>query len=64
MLQIIDALWPHVEEQVKDAEVRQETMFLTVDLIVGLGREVGIRQRMLGVDHLTEIYQRSGGVDK
>ena len=55
MLKKIDALRSHVEEQVEDAEVRQETMFLTVDLIVGLGREIGIWLGMLGVDQFAEI---------
>ena len=58
LLQEENALRTHVEEEVEDAEVRQETVFLPVDLIVGAGLEVSIGQRMLGVDDFAEVFER------
>ena len=48
--EVENTLWPHVEEQVEDGEVGQETMLLLIDLIIGLGGKVCIGFRMLGVD--------------
>ena len=60
MLKIEYALWPHVEQQVEDAEVGQETMLLCKDLIVGTGGEVGIGKGMLRTDGLAEVIDRLG----
>ena len=54
-LKIKNTLWPHIEKEVEDAEIGQETMLLLVDLIVGARLEVGIFRRMLGVDGGAEV---------
>ena len=54
-LKVEDTLRPHVEEQVEDGEVGQETVFLLIDLIIGLRREIGVRLRVFGIDGFTEV---------
>lgn len=58
MLKIEYALWPHVEQQVEDAEVGQEAMLLRKDLIVGTWHKVGIGKGMLRTDGLAEVIGR------
>ena len=41
-LQVEDALRPHVQQEVEDAEVGQETVLLSEHLVIGLCAEVGI----------------------
>ena len=54
-LQIEDGFWPHVEKEVEDAEVGQETMLQLKDLIVGPGLEIRVGGRVLGTDGFAEI---------
>lgn len=57
LLQHQQALRSHVEQQVNDAQVGQETQFLLKYLIVGLWREVGVFQSeiLFGVDAFAEV---------
>lgn len=49
-MKIEDTLRPHVEKEVEDAEIGQETMLLLVDLVVGARLEGAVFSRVLGVD--------------
>ena len=53
-----DALWPHIEEQVENAQVRQKAMLTGKYLIVRAGNKVSIGLGVLGVDGCTEIGNR------
>ena len=55
MSEIEDTFITHVEQEVEDRKVGQETVFLLIHLIVGLGLEVRIRQRVLGGDRLAVV---------
>ena len=57
------ALRPHVEQQVDDAEVGQEAQTLLKHLIVGLRAEsrVGRAEVLLGVDALAAVLGLAGG---
>jgi len=55
VLQKKNGFWPHVKEQVDDAEVREETVFVAKNLIIGAGDELSVGQGMTGVDHVAEI---------
>ena len=58
-LEVEDAFRPHVEQKVEDAEVGQEAVTLAEHLVVGTWLKVGVRGRMLGMDVLSEIVERS-----
>lgn len=45
----------HVEEQVEDGKVGQETVFPLVNLVISPWRKVIVGQRTLGTDGLAEV---------
>lgn len=55
MSEVENAFGPHVEEQVENREVGQETVFLLIYLIIRLRLEIRIRQRVLGADRLAKV---------
>ena len=55
LLEVEDALGTLVEQQVEDAEVRQEAVALRAHLIIRCGVEVGVGQRMLRAYCLAEV---------
>ena len=56
-LQIENGLRPHVKQQVKNTEVRQETVTLPIDLIVRTRHKVRVGYRMFGADSFAEIQR-------
>ena len=48
--EVKDTLWSHVEQQVKDREVRQKAVFLLIHLVVGFWLKVWVFTRMLRID--------------
>ena len=59
-LKIEDAFGTHVEQEVEDAQVGQETVTLLIDLIIRTGGEIGIGKRMLRVDGVAKIGDSIG----
>src|SRR5574344_167632 len=57
-LQIIDGFRSHVQQQIQDAEIGQESLFLLIHLIIRFGNKRWITSRMLGTDYLTQIDER------
>lgn len=55
MSEVENAFGPHVEEQVENGEVGQETVFLLIYLIIRLRLEIRIRQRVLGTNRLAKV---------
>jgi len=53
--EIEDAFITHVEQEVEDRKVGQEAMLLLIHLIIRLGLEIRIRQRVLGADRLAKV---------
>ena len=49
-LQEKDAFRPHVEHEVENAEIGQESVSSAKHLIIGFGLEIGISIRMLGMN--------------
>ena len=48
-------LWSHIEKQVKNTEVRLETVLAFIHLIVAARNKVSIVCRMLRIDGRTEV---------
>lgn len=44
-----------IEEEVQDAHIRLETVLLLIDLVIALGSEFSIRERLLGTNRIAEI---------
>lgn len=57
--EVKDALVAFVEEQVEDAEVGKEALFLFENLIIGFRLKVVIGQGMFGTDGVPEVIGRS-----
>lgn len=55
MSEVENAFGTHIEEQVENGEVGQETVFLLIYLIIRLRLEIRIRQRVLGADRLAKV---------
>ena len=58
--EIEDRFVAHVEEEVEDAEVGQETVFLLIDLIIGQRLEVGIGKGIFRTDGVTQVDSGGG----
>lgn len=48
-------LIPHIEQQVEDAEVGDESVLLLVYLVIGFENEVGVGCGMFGMDGLSIV---------
>ena len=57
-----DTFVAHVEKEVEDAEVGQETMFLLIDLIVGTWNERRVGCRMLGTNGIAVVSKLLAGL--
>lgn len=56
MSEVENAFGTHIEEQVENGEVGQETVFLLIYLIIWLGLEIWIFLRVLGTDGRAIVY--------